>query len=129
MKGAGPFSLPARLASMRCAARGLVDLLASEHNARVHAAATLAVVVAGLLLRVTAVEWALLVGAMALVWTAEALNAAVERLADVVRPGQDAGVGRAKDLAAGGVLASAIGAALIGLLVFVPRLLAWLSRA
>jgi diacylglycerol kinase (ATP) len=118
------FSLRGRLAGFRFAGRGLVDLIAREHNARVHAVATLAVVVAGMLLRVSLSDWALLAVAVAQVWTAEAFNAAIERLADVVSPGQDARVGRVKDLAAGGVLASAVGAAIIGLLVFVPYLLA-----
>jgi diacylglycerol kinase (ATP) len=120
------FNLRARMASFRFAGRGLVDLVAREHNARIHLLASLAVVAGGVWLHVTRAEWALLAGAMALVWTAAALNTAVERLADAVAPDADARIGHVKDLAAAGVLASAIGAAVIGLLVFVPRLYGWL---
>ena len=101
--------------------------MAREPNARIHLVATLAVVTGGWSLRVTRMEWALLVIAMALVWVAEALNAAIERLADVVSPERDPRIGRAKDLAAAGVLASAVGAATIGVLVFGPRIWAWLQ--
>ena len=98
-------------------------LLVRDPNSRIHAAATILVIVAGVLLDVSRIEWCLLVFAIASVWTAEALNTAVELLGDAVSPEPHPLIGRAKDVAAGGVLLAALGAALVGLLVFGPALL------
>lgn len=123
MNDTRPFSLAGRARSFSHAFRGIGVLLARQHNARVHLAATLLVVALAAWLRVSRGEWALLVAAMGLVWMAEALNSAVEELADAVHPGQHPGVGRAKDVAAAGVLLAAVAAAVIGGLILIPRLL------
>jgi len=123
---AKPFSLRARARSFAAAGAGLAYVLASQHNARIHAAATVAVVAAGLGLGVSRLEWCWLVAAIAAVWTAEAFNTALEALADAVKPDRHPLIGRAKDAAAGAVLAASIGAALIGLFVLGPPLLRWL---
>ncbi len=99
-----------------------MTLLVREHNARVHAFATLLVVTAGVLCRLERWEWGLVTAAVGLVWTAEALNASLEQLADTVSSAPHPAIGRAKDLAAGAVLASALGAAGVALVVFGPRL-------
>jgi diacylglycerol kinase (ATP) len=99
-----------------------VTLLQREHNARVHALATVLVVMAGVLCRLERWEWGLVTAAVGLVWTAEALNASLEQLADAVASAPHPAIGRAKDVAAGAVLASALGAAGLGLVVFEPRL-------
>lgn len=118
-----PFTLAARARSFSHAFRGIATLLASQHNARIHALATIAVVIVGFALGVTRLEWALLVAAIALVWLAEAFNTAVEFVADVASPDHDPLIGQAKDVAAGGVLLASAAAVVIGLLVVVPRLL------
>lgn len=123
MNDTRPFSLAGRARSFSHAFSGIGVLLARQHNARVHLAATLLVVALAVWLRVSRGEWALLVAAMGLVWMAEALNSAVEELADAVHPGQHPGVGRAKDVAAAGVLLAAVAAAVIGGLILIPRLL------
>jgi diacylglycerol kinase (ATP) len=122
-----PFSWTARARSFGFAFRGVVALLATQHNARIHAAATVAVVALGVALGVGRLEWALLVLAIALVWTAEGLNTALEWLCDVAAPEYHPLVKKAKDVSAAAVLLAAIGSALIGLLVFGPRLLALLG--
>ncbi len=122
-----PFSWAARARSFGFAFRGVVTLLATQHNAWIHAAATVVVVGLGLALGVSRLEWALLVFAIALVWTAEGLNTALEWLCDVAAPEYHPLVKKAKDVAAAAVLLAAIGSALIGLLVFGPRLLALLD--
>jgi diacylglycerol kinase (ATP) len=63
--------------------------------------------------------------AIILVWSAEAFNTALEELADALHPERDPGIGRAKDVAAAAVLIAALGAAVIGMLVFVPHLVDW----
>jgi diacylglycerol kinase (ATP) len=116
------FSTRARLRSFVFAGRGLRTIFVSQHNARIHAAATLAVLAVGIGLRVSRLEWLCLILATALVWTAEALNTALEFLCDVASPEFHPLVEKAKDVAAGAVLISAFGAALVGLLIFVPHL-------
>jgi diacylglycerol kinase (ATP) len=95
-------------------------MVVSQHNAWVHAAATLLVVAGGLTLDVSRVEWMLLILAMVSVWTAEALNTALEFLCDVASPDFHPLVEKAKDVAAGAVLICALGAAIVGALVFCP---------
>lgn len=97
-------------------------MLRSEHNAWIHAAATVGVIGAGLALGIGAGEWLAVVLAIALVWVAEAVNTALEALGDAVSQRPHPLVGQAKDVAAGAVLLAAIAAVVVALLVFVPRL-------
>ena len=121
------FSLRARAQSFADAGRGLALLLANEPNARLHLVATIAVVGIGAWLGLSPGEWCWIALAIALVWVAEGLNSALEALADAVHPARDPRVGSAKDLAAGAVLVAALAAAVIGALVFGPRLFARLN--
>ena len=116
-----PFSLKARARSFVHAWRGVVSLVTTQHNAWIHLLATAAVIAAGVLFDLSRWEWCWLVLAIGLVLAAEAMNSAVEALADAVSPEFNAGVGRAKDMAAAAVLILAIAAALIGALVFLPH--------
>ena len=95
----------------------------SQHNAWVHACATVGVVAAGLFFGVSGPEWCWLVLAIMAVWTAEALNTAVEFLADVASPDFHPLVKHSKDVAAGAVLISAVGSVVIGALVLGPHFL------
>lgn len=102
--------------------RGIAAGLATQRNLRLHAAASFAVIAAGFLATLAAWEWAAIVLAMAIVWAAELLNTALEALTDLASPEIHPLARRAKDAAAGAVLAAAIGAAAIGLIVFLPHL-------
>jgi diacylglycerol kinase (ATP) len=110
----------------RCAGRGFLETLEREPCMRVHVVAGVLVVVAGLVLRVSAVEWAVLVLAMGLVVTAEVLNTVVERLADRVSGEREEAIRVVKDAAAGAVLVAAVAAVGVGLVVFGPKL--WALR-
>ena len=112
-----------RLRSFRFAASGVREMIRMGGNARIHFAATVAVIIAAIFLNVTAGEWAALVLAIGLVWAAEGLNTAIEILADRISRERDEFIGRAKDAAAGAVLLAAIAAAIVGVLVLGPR--AW----
>jgi diacylglycerol kinase (ATP) len=89
-------------------------------------AAFLAVVL-GAIVRLSAVEWALVALAIALVFSAEALNTGLESLADVAVPERHPLVAAAKDLGAAAVLLAALGAVAVAACVFVPRLSALLG--
>ena len=101
-------------------------MLKSQHNAWVHLVATLCVVLVGLFCGVTVTEWCFLIIAIMVVWVAEALNTALELLCDVASPDFHPLIKKSKDVAAGGVLLSALGAVSIGLIIFAPYLLALL---
>jgi diacylglycerol kinase (ATP) len=117
------FRLSARARSFRFAARGIVALLRSQHNAWIHAVASASVVAGGLLAELGRLEWCVLVLAIVSVWTAEAHNTAFEFLCDVASPEFHPLVAKAKDVAAGAVLVTALGAIVAGLFLFVPHLL------
>jgi len=97
-------------------------MIHGQHNAWLHALATVLVLAAGFLFRISTKEWGLIILAIIAVWTAEALNTAFEFLADITSPGADPRVMKAKDIAAAAVLVAATGALATGLLVFVPYL-------
>lgn len=117
------FSISGRIQSFRYAIRGIRLMLRSQHNAWVHAVASAVVFIVGGLFCLTASQWCWIVLAIMAVWTAEALNTALELLADVASPEFHPLVEKAKDVAAGAVLISAIGSVIIGLLVLGPCVL------
>jgi len=123
----GNFRASNRRESFRHALAGIGILVRTQRNAWIHAAATLAVVAAGLALGVSAPAWCWLVAAIAAVWTAEALNTALEFLADAASPEFHPLVKKSKDVAAAAVLIAAMGAAAIGLLVLGPYVMAWVG--
>ncbi|MFH1719336.1 MAG: diacylglycerol kinase family protein [Planctomycetota bacterium] len=123
------FSLAGRVRSFRYAINGIALMLKSQHNAWLHATASVAVILVGALFHLSSSEWCWLVLSIMAVWTAEALNTALEFLADVASPEFHPLVKNAKDVAAGAVLISAAGSVVIALLVLGPHILAYLSLA
>ena len=126
-EGRRALTFTGRLRSVRFAVRGIVIMLKAQHNAWLHATCTLAVTVAGYVCHLDRTEWSLIVFAIVAVWVAEALNTAVEYLTDVASPEFHPIAGKAKDVAAGGVLIAAIGSTIVGIVVFGPHVLQWLT--
>lgn len=114
------FSLSARVKSISYAVSGIGFVIRNEHNARIHIASAAGVVIMGLFYRIDAVDWLILVLAIISVWFAETINTAFEYLCDVVSPEKNESVRHAKDIAAGAVLITALGAVVIGLIVMFP---------
>ena len=104
--------------SFACAFRGIAALLKSEVHARIHLVATIVVLVLGWWFAITPGEWIAVVLAIGLVWVAEALNTAIEYVADLAHPDEHPEVKKLKDLAAASVLFASIIALVVGLLVF-----------
>lgn len=124
----GAFTLTGRLQSFRHAFHGIGLMLRSQHNAWLHAFASVCILVMGGLFRLSEAEWCWIILAIMAVWTAEALNTALEFLADAASPEFHPLVKNAKDVAAGGVLISAVGSIVIGLLVLGHHLLDFLGK-
>ena len=120
-----------RIRSFGYAWEGIVYLVKSQHNAWIHLFITVAAIVVGIWLQIGRTDWALLVLAMMGVWMGEAVNTAVEAIVDMVQPDFHPLAKIAKDVAAGGVLLSAVAAAIVGFLVLGPPLwnavLAWFT--
>ncbi|MBQ5750607.1 MAG: diacylglycerol kinase family protein [Bacteroidaceae bacterium] len=116
------FSLMERFRSFVYAGRGL-QLLFHEHNTWIHLTATFCVVVVGLWVSLSFVQWAIAIILLGGVWIAEALNTAIERFFDHVTPEQHPEIGRIKDIAAAAVLMAAITAVAAGLCIFVPAII------
>lgn len=111
-----------RLASFKYAFKGLADLFRSQPNARIHLLATFVVSIAGFYYHISAIEWCLVLLAIAMVISAEGFNTAIEYLTDLVSPDYHPLAGKTKDVAAAAVLVCAIGAVLVGLLIFLPKM-------
>jgi diacylglycerol kinase (ATP) len=122
-----PFQFTGRIRSFRHAVVGILRMIRCQHNAWIHAVATLIVLAAALFFHISAADWCWIILAIAIVWTAEALNTAFEFLADAASPEFQPLVRDAKDVAAGAVLLTAIAASAIGVIIFWPYLERMLS--
>ncbi len=117
------FSFRQRIRSFGYAFRGILFMIKTEHNFRIHLTITVLVIIAGFLFHITLTEWILVTFAIGMVLSAETFNSAIEQLTDLASPDFHPKAGRIKDLAAGAVLLSAIAAFLIGVLIFAPKIL------
>ncbi len=115
--------LKKQLNSFRYAFAGIGRLVATQTNAKIHLAAALGAIASGLYFQISTTEWCLVVFAICTVLAAEAFNTSLEDLTDLVSPGTHPLAGHAKDLAAAAVLLTAIGAAIVGCLIFLPKFL------
>lgn len=104
------------------AQKGAAFLVHAQPNARARLLAAVMVSAAGFYSGLSRAEWLWIIAAVVLVWSAEAFDTALERLADALHPQQHPGIDRAKDVAAAELLVAAGGAAVIGTRVFVPHL-------
>ena len=102
--------------------KGLKALFRYEHNARIHLVAAVAAIAMGIWLKISAVEWCLIAIVIASVISAEALNSAVEALADRISTEKHPLLGRAKDLGAAAVTLLALMAIIVGCIIFIPKL-------
>lgn len=121
-------SIKKRIHSFGFALKGMVTLFKTQPNARIHLIAICGVTVAGYLLKVSTSEWCFIVIAFAMVLAAEAFNTAIEFVVDLTSPDYHPLAGKAKDVAAAAVLITAIGAATIGIIIFLPKLLILLKE-
>jgi diacylglycerol kinase (ATP) len=101
---------------------GIVHVVRTQRNARVHLLFAVLVLLAALYFRVTATEWAILAITIGLVFGAEMFNTAVEAQVDLATSMSDPRAKAAKDAGAGAVLVTGLGAVAVGVAIFGPRL-------
>lgn len=114
------------LKSFGYAFKGVFAYLRTGGNVTIHIVATVLVIVLGFYFQIDRIEWILLLLCTGMVHAAEAINTSIEKLTDMVSPEFNEKAGYVKDIAAGAVLIISIMAALIGLIIFGPKLLALL---
>lgn len=116
------FSFKKRAKSFIYAAKGLKSFISREHNAWIHSLAAFAVIVLGIIFHISRTEWIAILLCIGMVFAAEAFNTAIERLVNLVSPDYNKTAGDVKDIAAGAVLICAVTAAIVGLIIFLPKL-------
>ena len=114
--------LRSRAQSFRNAFSGWWFVVRTQRNAWIHAIVSIAVIAVSLWLRLTARDWAIIVIAIAMVWTAEFINTALEAVVDIASPHEHRLAKVGKDVGAAAVLIAAFSAALIGCLILGPPL-------
>ncbi len=112
----------ARYHSFGHAFRGWWHVLKTQHNAWIHSIAATLVFIMGLWLGLSPRDWAVIVLAIAMVFTAEFINTAIEAVVDLASPVHHPLAKVGKDVGAGAVLIAAMAAALVGLLILGPPL-------
>jgi diacylglycerol kinase (ATP) len=123
MKSEKPFSIQARLKSFVYAFEGVMYFIKHEAQALIHLIAIVAVIGAGYWFNISLTEWIAVIFAIGIVVSAEMLNTAIEKLTDMVSPQINEQAKIVKDLAAGAVLIASLTAFIIGLIVFLPKIL------
>ena len=118
------FSVRKRIKSFSYAFAGLRVLFREEHNARIHAVAAVLAVAMGFLFRISPMEWIAVVIVIGMVFAAEIINSSIERTADFVKAERDDRKRDIKDLGAAAVLVCAIAAAVVGIIIFLPKIIA-----
>ena len=116
------FSIIARARSVKHALRGIGIIFKTQHNAWVHGVIALIVIGLGFWLQISEGEWAVILLSITSVLSAEAFNTAMEIDIDLTSPTYHPYARDTKDVASGAVLITALGAAIVGIVVFVPKL-------
>ena len=115
-----------RLKSMSNALRGIKIMFRDQYNIWVHTMILGMVVIGGIFFEITLLEWIFILFAAGMVFAAEAFNTAIEIDMNLTSPEFHPHARDTKDVAAGAVLITAILAAIIGIIIFLPRIVVWM---
>lgn len=110
-----------RFKSLGYAFKGMWILLSSENSIKAQTFIALCMTVLGFVMEISNTEWILQIFAIGLVITTEALNTAIEKVANFVQPDFDKRIGEIKDIAAGAVAFASLVAIGIGLIIYIPK--------
>ena len=121
------FSIVARIKSTTHAFRGIGIFIKTTHNAWLHLFFAILAVYMGFIFRISEAEWATIIFAIGLVIISEAFNTAIEIDIDLTSPDYHPYARDTKDVAAGAVLLSVLIAGIIGLIIFLPKIVLLVS--
>jgi diacylglycerol kinase len=116
------FSINERIKSLGFALEGIKTFFITQHNAWLHLLAALTVTILGVCFHLNTYEWCWIVIAVVLVFMAELFNTAIEFLSNVVSPNIHPEIKKVKDVSAAAVLVTALGAVIIGVIIFIPKI-------
>lgn len=122
MKSKHKITILKRLKSFVYAHQGIIFLFKTQGNVIIHSIAAGLAIIMGVLLKINTIEWCFIIFAIGFVFVTETINTAIEQFIDFISPSYNFSAGKAKDLAAGAVLFSALSSLLVGLIIFVPKL-------
>ena len=108
--------------SFKYAIQGILSSFKTERNMKIHIFVMILVIIAGFILKINKYEWIACILCFAIVISGELFNTAIETVVNMVMPYKNDKAKIAKDIAAGAVLTLAIGAAVIGVIIFVPKI-------
>lgn len=109
--------------SFKYAFEGIIAAFKAERNMKIHVVIMLMVICVGILLKISRIEWIICIIMFAIVIAGELFNTAIETIVDMIMPNKNEMAKKAKDISAGAVLILAIGAAIVGLIIFVPKII------
>ena len=109
--------------SFRYALTGIGSAFKTERNIKIHVAVASIVTILGIILKLKTWEWVVCVGLFAIVIGGELFNTAIEIAVDLAMPKINEKAKRAKDISAGGVLVFAIGSIIVGVIIFIPKII------
>ena len=109
------------LRSMSWAKKGLLTVLKEEDNFQVEILISIAVIVLGVIVHLSQIEWIFICISITIVLSAEIINTAIEDLCNKIEPNQDETIGKIKDMMAAFVLTLCIGSVIIGIVIFTPH--------
>lgn len=118
--------MKAFLSRVKFALQGWVAFFGKDKNGQIQLFIAVMVIVAGFVLKVSVTEWMILLSCIGVVVSLEMINSAIEKICDFIHPHLHPAIGLIKDIAAGAVLWAAVIAAILGLIIFIPRFLQWL---
>ncbi|NVN96189.1 MAG: diacylglycerol kinase family protein [Bacteroidetes bacterium] len=121
------FQLKNRLKSFIYAFKGVKFVFLSQHNMWIHIVLAFIAVTLGFVLGINIFEWVAVIFSIGFVLSMEIFNSAIETLVDLTSPNYNEKAGKIKDMAAGAVLISAITTAIIGAIIFIPKILNFLN--
>ncbi len=108
--------------SFKFAFEGIISLISTEPNARIHLAAGILAIILGITFRIRELEWLFLIVAIAIVFITELINSSIEKIADLIEPDYNPKIKTIKDLSAAAVLVSALASIVTGGIIFLPRI-------
>ena len=111
------------LRSFKYAFEGIVTGIKEEQNMKIHISIMILVIIFGIILKISKIEWIICIILFGLVISMELINTAIENVVDLITKEKNEQAKVAKDVAAGAVLVSAIASAIIGLIIFVPKVI------
>ncbi len=116
-------SISKRLRSFIYAFRGIWIVAKSQPNFIIHIIAAIVAIACGIILGISTYEWLAVIIVIGVVLTAEVINSAIEDIVNFISPDKNQLAGKIKDMAAGAVLLAAIMALLVGIIIFLPKIL------